>query len=347
MRIQENFPLRGLTTLKIGGTARYLISVTAASELTEVVSFAARKRLPLIILGGGSNVLITQTKLEAVVVRIEIRGVVWKEEGDETIVEAGAGESWDALVAESVRRGLWGLENLSGIPGTVGGAPIQNIGAYGTELKDVLEWVEVFDIPATQKRQGEALPVARFRLADCRLSYRESIFKSPEGKHLIVTRVALRLRRTGKPNLIYKDLSNYFAHLPVPTLSEIREAVIAIRSRKFPDLKKFGTAGSFFKNPIISAQKFAELKAKFPDLPGFAMRDEKELVKVSLAWVLDHICNLKGFTKGRVALFESQPIVLVNLGAADAAEVESFAAEVEACVKEKTGIQIEREVRRI
>ncbi len=328
MTIQEHIALKELTTLKIGGTARYFVAVASRDELKEALMFAQTKNLPSFVLGGGSNLLVAEGEIKAVIIKNEIKGVEWKEEGESVLVTAGAGESWDALVAAAVARGLWGIENLSGIPGTVGAAPVQNIGAYGTELADTLEWVETLS--------------ARLSLAECRFGYRGSIFKETEGKHHIITRVALRLQKDGAPNFVYKDVAKYFGDAKTtPTLAEIRRGVLEIRSQKFPDLKEFGTAGSFFKNPIISRTQFDELKKKYPEMPGFPLGEE---MKIPLAWVLDNLCGLKGLRKGAVGLFPNQPIVLVNFGGANANEIRAFAEEIARCVKNKTDIKVEWEV---
>ncbi len=390
LRIQEHISLKEFTTMKIGGTARYFAVVTSTIELQEAITVARKKEVPFVVLGGGSNTLIANGEMNALVMKVETKGVEWKEASQFSIfnfhfsrnksvlVIAGAGEIWDGLVAEAVERGLWGIENLSGIPGSVGAAPIQNIGAYGTEVKETIEWVEVFDT-----KTGELKKLSN---KECGFEYRDSIFKRPEGKGLIVTRVAFRLQKKGAPNVEYKDLKNYFAesHSPFskgstpsseegfkssglqpsplgkeelsPTLSRIRKAVLEIRSKKFPDLREFGTAGSFFKNPIIPEEQFNELKKKFPNLPGFLVSSSnfqlktsnlKLFIKVPLAWVLDNICGLKGFEKGNIKLFEKQPIVLVQNGLATSEEVEAFAKEIISQVKTKTGIEIEWEVQKI
>ncbi len=337
MTIQEHISLKELTTLNIGGTARYFCVIDSVEELKETVLFAKKKHLPFFVLGGGSNLLISEGEIKAVIIKNEIKGVEWREEGESVVVTAAAGESWDALVEEAVGRGLWGIENLSGIPGTVGAAPVQNIGAYGAELADTLELVDVFDTTTGAARTLTA--------SDCASGYRESIFKRPEGKHYIITCVALRLQKNGAPNLAYKDLAKYFAEAKTtPTLAEIQCAVLAIRARKFPDLALFGTAGSFFKNPIIPRRQFNELKKKFPELPGFPLGEE---MKIPLAWILDNLCKMKGARTGAIGLFPNQPIVLVNFGGASAAEVSAFAHEVSQCVKEKTGIAIEWEVQHL
>ena len=359
LRIQEHISLKEFTTMKIGGTARYFAVVKRAEELQEAVIFAKEKEVPMVVLGGGSNILITDGELTVLVIKIEIKGMTFEEEMSSLLVTAGAGESWDGLVSLAVTKGLWGIENLSGIPGTVGAAPIQNIGAYGTEVKDVIEWVEVFNTKTekTERLSGEA----------CSFSYRDSVFKHAEGKAFIVIRVAFRLKKAGAPQLEYKDLKERFKMSDVgikngdipsqPSLSEIRNAVIEIRSGKFPDLKEFGTAGSFFKNPIIPEAQFNELKGKFPNLPGFevpvthlglkAKSYKLKAIKVPLAWILEHLCGLKGFKKGNVSLFERQPIVLVQNGFATAEEIEVFANEIIAQVKAKTGIDVEWEVQKM
>lgn len=327
--------------MKIGGIARYFCSVDTEQTLEAAFQFAREKKVPVVILGGGSNVLIGSGEINALVVRIALKGVEWRDEKETMLVVAGAGESWDGLVAEAVRRGLWGIENLSGIPGTVGAAPIQNIGAYGTEIKETIEWVEVFDTKTGKLR--------RLSNKECAFGYRDSLFKRPEGKSLVVTRVALCLKKNGVPNLEYKDLKAYFANDGNPSLDDIRSAILEIRSKKFPDLKKFGTAGSFFKNPIVSKEKFSELKKKFPDLPGFELRikDKGLRIKVPLAWILDNVCHFKGYKKGNVSLFSSQPIVLVQDGNASYFEIEAFAKEICDRVKVETGIDIEWEVQKL
>lgn len=368
MKIGEHKPLRDLTTMKIGGTARYFAEVASVEELREAAAFAGEKRIPLIVLGGGSNVLITDGELDALVVKMEIKGVDYNSltnSVSQTVVTAGAGEDWDALVAQAVERGLWGTENLSGIPGTVGAAPVQNIGAYGAELKDVLDWVEVLNTADynSQAIVHTSLTVVRLSNADCRFGYRDSIFKHKDGKNLIITRVALRLTKNGRPNLEYKDLKESFnfqfsifnekekqAKIKELTPTDIRRAVLEIRSRKFPNLNEFGTAGSFFKNPVIPTAQYDELKKKYPDLVGYQLlttNHQQPMVKVPLAWILDNICHMKGLTQGNVGLYKKQPIVLVNLGGATAEDAKRLADGVIACVKEKTGIRVEYEVQMI
>ncbi len=365
MELLKNVSLAEFTSFKIGGKADYFCRVGSVAELQEALASALGGRsLPIFILGGGSNVMVGDDGFRGLVIKIEISGIVWEEKTHQMfaayqhLVRAGAGENWDAFVAETITRGLWGLENLSGIPGTVGGAPVQNIGAYGSEVRSVIEWVEVLDRRTNQQR--------KLSNAECAFAYRDSIFKRPEGKNYIITRVAFRLRADGAPNLSYKDLAERFSGKPTPSLAEVRSAVLEIRAKKFPDLDAHGTAGSFFKNPVVSREKFAELKKKFPELPGFivpnlpldkgekprALRGERGCVKsmdkeikLPLAWILDKVCGLKGYSHDGAALWKDQPLVLVNEGGASASDVETLAEKIVAVVKEKTGIEIEREVR--
>ena len=330
--------LADYATLKVGGTARYFAEIFSVKELQEAVSFAREKNIPLVILGGGSNVLLSDSGVDGLVVKVSIKGTVWSDvdSSGRVGVSVGAGESWDDFVRGAVEKGFWGLENLSGIPGTVGASPVQNIGAYGAEVKDVIVSVETFN-----RNTGETRKLFN---KDCAFSYRASIFKTPVGATLIITSVSFRLSKRGKPNISYKDLTEFFSARNTSELipRDVREAVLQIRRGKFPPLSVYGTAGSFFKNPIVSAEKCSELLKKFTDLPNFPMADGR--VKLSAAWILDKVCGLKGFTIGRVALYEKQPIVIVNLGGAKAEEIEALARAVEHIVFEKTGIHLEREV---
>ncbi len=336
--IRENVPLAPQTTLKVGGAARFFVSVTTVPELVHAISFAKEKSLPIFILGGGSNILVDDGGFSGLVIKIDIRGVSYEEKGDTVFITVAAGESWDALVADTVSRGLWGIENLSGIPGTVGAAPIQNIGAYGTEIENVIEHVHVFD-----RSTGEEKHLTR---EQCSFAYRDSIFKHEEGARYVVTAVTLRLSRTPTPNISYKDLTEYFKNTTrVPTLQEIRDAVLSIRAKKFPNLRMVGTAGSFFKNPIISSHAFTQLRTLFPDVPGFPTTDGR--IKVPLGWIFDHGFGLRGHREGNVSLFEQQALVLVANEGATAREVSAFAERITATVKEKIKIDIEWEVRTI
>lgn len=346
MNIEEQKPLAPLTTFGVGGPATYYARVTTVDELEEALAHARENQLPVFILGGGSNVVIDDAGLDGLVIHCALTRVGYeeKEEGQVEVV-AGAGERWDELVADTVNRGLWGLENLSGIPGSVGAAPVQNIGAYGVEIQDVLEWVEAVDIETGEKKV--------FSPQECEFAYRWSYFKSNEGRRWVIARVAFRLAVETNPKLSYKDLQEYFTDMSVqPSLAEIREAVLTIRAKKFPDLTELGTAGSFFTNPIISRHALPRLLEKYPELPHYEVDDQdvddkdgKQRVKVSAAWILDKACGLKGYHRGPVRLFERQPLVVVAERGATAADIHALADDVQKQVQKATGITLAREVR--
>jgi len=312
--------------------------VKSEDDVRLALGFASSKGVPFLIIGGGSNLLVGDGEFPGLVIRMAVRGVREDASSDDVRIEAGAGESWDDLVGLCVGRGYWGMENLSLIPGTVGASPIQNIGAYGCEAKDIIESVRVID-----SATGEARTLSN---AECLFGYRDSLFKGPEGRGLIVTGVTFRLSKRARPNLSYKDLKDYFSSMEKgahePTLADIRAAVISIRQSKFPDLGSFGTAGSFWKNPILSAEAFSSFKIDHPLAPSYPQPDGS--VKVPLAWVLDAVCGLKGYAKGPVHLFRNQPLVLTAEFGATSAEIDAFARGIEAVVRAKTGIIIEREV---
>ncbi|HEY4498822.1 MAG TPA: UDP-N-acetylmuramate dehydrogenase, partial [Candidatus Paceibacterota bacterium] len=248
----------------------------------------------------------------------------------------GAGENWDELVSLCVARGLYGLENLSGIPGTVGAAPIQNIGAYGSEVKDVTASVEVYD---TKTRKQKTLS----RLS-CKFGYRDSIFKR-EGSPYVITNVRFSLAKEGELNLSYRDMREFFEREKSlkPDLKSVRAAVLEIRSRKFPDLEIVGTAGSFFKNPIVAKSVYISLKKKYPELPGFPAGRGK--MKLSLAWIIDHVCKLKDLRAGDSGVAPHQTLVICNFGSARATEIKELADRISKAVYETTGITIEPEVK--
>ncbi len=332
MRTEHGQPLSSLTTMKVGGVASIVVTLESPEELPAALALATEEGLPWKVLGGGSNVVFPDAGFAGVLIRLPEGEVAEEGEGRERTLVASAGYSWDALVADSVARGLWGLENLAGIPGTVGATPIQNVGAYGIEIADVLAWVEVYDTES-----GTSM---RMRASDCEFGYRDSIFKRERTR--IITRVAFSLSTNPLPNLGYRDLATYFADAhSEPTLAAIREAVLLIRRSKFPDLRAVGTAGSFFKNPIIDCREAGALRERYPELPVYPVG---ERCKVSLAWILDHVCGLRGYTVGSVGLYERQPLVVVAHEGATASDLDKLAADVAERVNDATGITIEREV---
>jgi UDP-N-acetylmuramate dehydrogenase len=334
--IRENISLASSTTFKLGGSARYFSDVSTEQELTEALAFASKNKIPFFVLGGGSNVLIGDAGFPGLVIKMSMKGSTFEERKGYAYVTAWAGESWDELVAKTVEWNAWGIENLSLIPGTVGASPVQNIGAYGVEIKDVVDSVRTIDATTGVEKV--------FSNRECQFVYRDSVFKRSESKKYIIVSVTFRLSLKPQPNLLYKDIKEYFAQKNIanPSQSEIRDAVIAIRTGKFPDLLRIGTAGSFWKNPIITREHFEKLKTVYPLMPSFVAGENK--VKVPLAWILDNVCGLKGFFQGPVGLFEKQPLVLVANRDASADDVQRLALSVARSVKEKTDIVIEREV---
>lgn len=341
MKFERNVPLAQFTTFKIGGQARFFCHVTTEDDLVEALKFAKKERLRVFILGGGSNVLISDKGFPGLVVKIELKGVQYtkddKKDSGHVLVTAAAGEMWDELVGATVERGLYGLENLSAIPGTVGAAPVQNIGAYGAEVSSVIDSVRVLN--------RKTLRVSFLAGKDCQFEYRDSVFKKYRHKY-VITAVVLRLAKEAQVNVKYKDVSEYFrdngSKGATPTLSEVRDAVIAIRWGKLPDWKLWGTAGSFFKNPLVSAKKWKSLKKQYPKLPGFPEADGR--VKVALGWILDNVCDVKGLCREGACVYEKQALVIVSEPGSTAAEVVSLAQELMKRVKKETGISITGEV---
>ena len=333
MSVRENVPLATLTTLRVGGAARFVIDCAHTKDVRAGIEFAKERDLPWRVLGSGSNVLAKDEPYEGVVLLMCIPGITAVETKNSVLLSAGAGVEWDALVQEAAVRGLWGLENLAGIPGTVGAAPVQNIGAYGAEVERTIHSVEVFD---TEKEE-----ICSLRAEDCAFGYRDSRFK--HGARFVILSVSFYLTRSGAPNIEYKDLvmaREKGADLSTPRA--IGDAVRAIRAQKFPDLTTVGTAGSFFKNPTITEEAFSLLKERYEALPGFP---NEQGIKIPIAFILDRVLNLRGYTEGNVSLFENQPLVLVAQNGATQREIDTFAESIAARVYDATGIIVEREVR--
>jgi UDP-N-acetylmuramate dehydrogenase len=327
MNSKENVPLASHTTFGVGGSARFFVEANTEEEIEEAIAFAREKKMPMFVLGNGSNVLVPDAGVEGVVLKLKNNKIAFESNGD-TLLIADAGTQWEQIVDAVTEQNLFGIENLAGIPGTMGGAAVQNIGAYGAELSEVFEYADVVDTKTGDKK--------RVNKKEVEFAYRTSFFKMH--RELIVTRVALSLARQGTPNLNYPDLKG----MMIKTPAEIARAIRTIRANKFPMNTEEGTAGSFFKNPIISRELADSLAARFVGLPVFPQ--ENNTAKISLAWLLDHALGLKGFSRGNVRLYERQPIVIVASTGATATEVDSFAEEIKKRVYEGTSIMIEREV---
>ena len=333
MIVTEHVPLRTLTTFKSGGDARIVVVCTSEQDVRDAVALAKEKRLPWYVLGEGSNVLPADEGYAGVVIVMRMRGVSYAKEGGRVVVTAEAGESWDSLVTDVTGRGLWGCENLAGIPGTVGAAPVQNIGAYGAELSHILLFVDVLNT--------ETGAVERLSKEECTLSYRDSRFKHEF--HLVITRAAFTLSEDPTPRITYGDLLKAQEEgVDLSTPSAIAKEVRRIRHGKFPDLTKYGTAGSFFKNPVLTPEVYASLVATHGSIPQFP---HPRGIKIPLAFVLDKILSLRGYRKGRAWLFGAQPLVLVLDEGGSSTEIEALAQEIEEKVRDAVGLVIEREVR--
>lgn len=337
MKTQTNVSLSTLTTLRVGGSARCVHTIETVRDLETLFSSSHMLGCRWYVLGSGSNVLPHDEGFDGYVLLMRIQGQeIVREDSNEVFIRVGAGESWDGFVEAVVSRGLWGVENLSSIPGTVGGTPIQNVAAYGAEVGNVIEAVEVFDTITRTTRV--------MTNKECLFGYRDSIFKKEGGKHLIVTAVVFRLLKTGAPDIAYKDLTEYFS-LNEKTLTpyEVRQGVSEIRSKKFPDLSRVGTAGSFFKNPVISKKAFVRLQKIFPEIPSYPVA-EKDDIKIPIAWIIDHVLGMRGYKIGSVGFFEQHALVLVAYEGATARDVDFFARDVARRVYDATNIVIEREV---
>ena len=331
MEVQKNVLLAPHTTFKIGGPAAFFVSVSNETDLLESLSYAHKHNRQIFVLGGGCNVLISDQGLDALVIKMETKGISFQHKGDCVEVTAAAGESWDALVAATVERGLWGIENLSAIPGTVGAAPVQNIGAYGVELSDTLCFVDVLD--------RETLKMKRLSAGACELKYRESVFQKKEGKRFIIVRIGIMLREKYSPRLEYRDLKDYY-NSKNPSCAEVRQAIIEIRSRKFPNLADVGTAGCFFKNPIIERDTFLRLARQFPEMPHYPAGEK---IKIPIAFLLERF-GWRGVSRSAVGTHRDHALVVVNYGGATCALIESFVCDIVRDIEERTGIVLEREV---
>ncbi len=334
MTIEENVPLSTLTTFRTGGSVRFLLTVHTREELGEALLFAKGKGLPLIPIGSGSNMLAPDAGLDAVFLRLAFENIESHVENGQALVTADAGVSWDALVLYAVNNSWWGIENLSAIPGTVGAGVVQNIGAYGSALSECVVSVDAFDTKTASMRT--------LTVDECMFGYRTSIFKKETDRYIIV-QVTLSLSTTPQPNLEYRDIANAFKGVPEPSLLSIRNAVIKIRGGKFPPLEDFGTAGSFFLNPILGEGAIAELSKRYGDMPLFPLPEGG--VKVPIAWIFDHALSLKEERAGKAFLWEKQPLVLTASVGATSDDVIELASRIAYEVFEKTGIQIIPEVR--
>nr|WP_315402221.1 UDP-N-acetylmuramate dehydrogenase [uncultured Duganella sp.] len=332
--IAHRFPLQSLNTFGIAATAHAYLRVTETEQLLGILADPALAAMPRLVLGGGSNLLLTGD-FAGLVLHIALAGkAVVGGDADHHHVRAAAGENWHGFVQWTLDQGLGGLENLSLIPGTVGAAPIQNIGAYGLETKDVFHSVTVLD-----PRSGATYAMDA---AACRFAYRDSVFKQEAGRHLIILDVTFALPKRWRPNLRYAELAQALAGqgLGAPSARQVADTVVAIRRRKLPDPAVIGNAGSFFKNPVVTAAQCAALLARFPALVHHAQDDGSE--KLAAGWLIDQ-CGWKGRNLGAAGVYPKQALVLVNNGGATGADVVALARAIQADVLARFGVGLEPE----
>ncbi|TGE28311.1 UDP-N-acetylmuramate dehydrogenase [Hymenobacter metallicola] len=335
--LEHHVSLLPFNTFGIDAQARLFARFRSVEELRALLALPEVQQAEKLVLGGGSNLLFTQD-FDGVVLKNEITGleIIAQDEAQDTaLVRAGAGESWHGLVQYALSQNLSGIENLSLIPGTVGAAPLQNIGAYGAELKDTFDHLEAVEISTGQLRT--------FTHEQCGFGYRESVFKGPLRNQYIVTGVVLQLRRKHQINVSYGAISTTLADMGIeadPTPHDVSEAVIQIRRSKLPDPAQIGNAGSFFKNPEISQAKYDELKSQYADLPGYPVPGG---VKVPAAWLIEQ-CGWKGRRFGAHGVHDRQALVLVNHGGAQGGAIRDLAQEIIASVREKFGVELHPEV---
>lgn len=327
----EHIDLRDRNSFHVAQTAARLVEFETPDELRELFSAGAPRQW--YVLGGGNNILFTRDYEGVLFCPVGEGITTLGEQGGTVRLRVEAGVEWDALVAWSVERGLWGLENLSLIPGKAGAAPVQNIGAYGCEAKDAIRRVEMYCVET-----GNLLTLDA---AHCGFGYRESVFKHDLKGRVIITAIEIRLSHTPRPKLGYGDVEREVEARGGATLRNIREAICSIRRAKLPDPAVLGNAGSFFKNPVVEAPVAERLLAEYPDMPHYAAPEGR--VKLAAGWLIDR-AGMKGYREGSVGVHERQALVLVNHGGATGGEVIAFARTVQAKVREKFGIEIDTEV---
>jgi len=336
--IREHVPLAPLTTLGVGGPARYFAEVRSEAEVVEAIGFATSRQLSLFVLGGGSNVLVADSGFPGLVLKVAVAGVSHSTSPDGHVVfTAGAGVEWDALVGQTVEANCAGLECLSGIPGTVGGTPVQNVGAYGQEVSETMREVRALDL--------RTLKVQTLCNADCRFSYRSSIFNTSARDRYVILQVSFALREGAPPTIGYADLQNFFeATEGAPTLAELRAAVREIRHRKamliVPGDDDARSAGSFFKNPVVLQSFFEQLSARLHSRglqpPSYPAGDGFR--KLPAAWLVEHAGFAKGYTKGAAGISRKHALAIINRGGATAAEIIALKNEIQARVQDEFGI---------
>lgn len=335
MEIKEHFNIKALNTFGINVDAKYFTEVASLTELQEAVEFSERLNLPILILGGGSNLLFTEN-FNGLVIKIKLEGKsVFKEDGQHVFIKAWAGENWDKFVDYCCKSGYYGLENLSLIPGDVGASPIQNIGAYGVELKDHFYELEFYDFSSGK--------IKIFNSSDCNFGYRYSIFKSELKQKGVVLSVTFKLDKVPEFKTDYGAIKEELESMGVTDKKsiDIRNAVINIRRSKLPDPEEIGNAGSFFKNPVVSCEQYVELSSQFPNLVSF--KQNNGTYKLAAGWLIDQ-CGWKAYREGDAGVHAKQALVVVNYGNATGMDIINLAEKVSDSVYTKFAVKLEKEV---
>ncbi len=335
MQVQENISLKPFNTFGIDASCRYFSRFSSIDQLSAMINLFEPRAIPILILGGGSNVLFTKN-FEGLICKNEISGIEKTDENEnEVYIKCGAGENWHQVVLHAVDNDWGGLENLSLIPGCAGASPMQNIGAYGVEIKDVFHELTAFHL--REKRNHT------FRLEDCEFGYRDSVFKKKYKDEFVIVNVTYRLRKQPLFNTSYGAIEQELDKMGIKELSvrAISQAVINIRSSKLPDPKNIANAGSFFKNPLVIKEKFTQLKNEFENIVGYENSDGT--VKLAAGWLIEK-CGWKGFRRGDAGVHKQQALVLVNYGNAAGKEILKLSEEIVSSVNDKFGVELEREV---
>ena len=333
LQLQVNASLKPFNSFGVDVRASLFAQARSDADVHEALLCAAEQKLPLLVIGGGSNLLLTGD-VQALVLQMASRGIrLLEDDGERVVVEAEAGEVWHAFVLWTLEQGLSGLENLSLIPGTVGAAPMQNIGAYGVEIKDVFAGLTALD-----RQTGE---LREFELAECNFGYRDSVFKQHPGRWLIL-RVRFALSRAAHLHLEYGPVRQRLSEQGVehPTASDVSRAISSIRSEKLPDPAVLGNAGSFFKNPVVPALLAAELKLAYPGLVGYPQPDGQ--VKLAAGWLIE-TAGWKGFREADAGVHRLQSLVLVNYGSATGEQLLALAHRIQIDIEQRFGVQLEME----
>jgi len=337
MHIYENISLLPYNTFGIDASARYLVNATSVDEMHEISTLPIMQAInnQRLVLGGGSNILLTGN-YNGLVIKNEMKGIeVLREDDEHVYVQCAAGENWHQFVLYCITHHYAGVENLSLIPGNVGASPMQNIGAYGVEIKDVFHELQAFHV-------DEKIMIT-FNAAQCEFGYRESVFKKKEKGKYIITHVTFRLNKKPVFHTSYGAIQQELERMGVTQLSiaAISQAVINIRTSKLPDPKQIGNAGSFFKNPTVSNEQFNRLRTAFTNMVGYPVNDKE--TKLAAGWLIEQ-CGWKGYRKGDAGCHEKQALVLVNYGRATGSEIYQLSTEIMQSVEEKFGVILEREV---